>query len=109
MSKHTPACDLQQAAARAFLVLYGDYCEHCGGAGSTTYYGNRDAPSSDACHKCVEEGICPLCAKELTFEKHDSCDYGRCAACGWDEWKIHEGTQQPQILPDSECFCEEVT
>lgn len=109
---HNNACDRVQQAARDFEAAHPAYCRACGGAGSwydagVRYHadGSGTPPDGGTCDDCVGAGKCPLCAQPIATEEHDGCDYGRCAACGWDEHAIATGAAPMIARPDAECLC----
>ncbi|MDE3097236.1 MAG: hypothetical protein KGK07_14705 [Chloroflexota bacterium] len=111
---HNDACNRAQQAARDFEAAHLRLLPRtCGGAGAWYDAGvryHRDGssgtpPDGGAYDACVGAGKCPLCAQPIATEEQGGCDYGRCAACGWDEHAIATGAAPLVAHPDPECLC----
>jgi hypothetical protein len=102
---HNEACLRRQEALAEFEKAWPNACHTCGGAGGLSTPGTREQPPDfDVC-ACIEDGKCPRCAAPIVFEEHDYAEYGKCAACGWDDRAIILGTQPAITRPEVDCLC----
>ena len=112
----TDECKAQHAewekARDAYAAKWPRYCRHCQGWGYFEYsYDPSPAgvslspgtmTDSDPCHKCIEEGVCPRCGKQVFDD--DDWDSGEpivCPKCGWKE------AAPDAIESEPECVCYE--
>lgn len=106
LTEHTSLCRAASADAIAFQRKWPRYCHACGGAGGWATAGSfLDPPDQGPCPRCVETGRCPMCAGPITFIDRELSDYGKCGACGWDEWTICIGVAPGEFFPEWECLC----
>lgn len=106
--KHTKECIESQKRQQAWLEKHPHYCTTCGGAGEIRTPQTWEEPEDAYLCECFENGICPLCASTLIFDK----ETGETAHCSNPECELSKKTlgaetEAPdwETLPDVDCWC----
>lgn len=99
---HTEQCIAAQMALEEYTKKWPDYCKSCGALGYTVFYETHGLPGigepmADTC-SCIEDGLCPRCAKPTMGAGDNDNPPETCSSCGWE-------VEKPDSVPVYECLC----